>query len=105
MAGDCPAVVGEETPVRIDGDIEDSSHRSVQPCPIMQSPIQRAVISSSRCHSKWSSTAAAARNSASGHGGTLALLLCTARVVLQALQADAMPVRAACAGRAQEVTC
>jgi hypothetical protein len=28
MACDCPAVVGEETPVSIDGNIERSSHRS-----------------------------------------------------------------------------
>src|SRR5262249_47343943 len=31
VACDRPAVVGEETPIGIEGDIESSSHRSVQP--------------------------------------------------------------------------
>src|SRR5262249_922118 len=54
VACDRPAVVGEETPIGIEGDIESSSHRSVQPLPFVTILNSARVIPSGQCHSKWS---------------------------------------------------
>src|SRR5262245_48152058 len=83
VARDRPTVVGEETPIGIEGDIESSSHRNVQLWPFVTIPKSARVIPSGHVipSGQQCSNGCAKSRQATRHGSA-ALLLCTARVVL-----------------------